>query len=49
MFEQLKSRYNSWKKYNRTVAELQALSGRELEDLGFNRGEIPEVARRASR
>jgi uncharacterized protein YjiS (DUF1127 family) len=49
MFEQLKTRYTAWKRYNRTVAELQALSGRELEDLGFNRADIPEVARKATR
>ena len=49
MFEQLKTRYTTWKRYNRTVAELSALSNRELDDLGFARGDIAEVARRASR
>jgi uncharacterized protein YjiS (DUF1127 family) len=49
MFEQLKTRYSVWKKYSRTKAELQGLSDRELDDLGFARGDIAEVARKASR
>jgi uncharacterized protein YjiS (DUF1127 family) len=49
MFETLKTRFSAWKRYNRTVAELNALSGRELEDLGFNRADITRVAREASR
>ena len=34
--------------YRATVAELRRHDERELEDLGFNRGEIPEVAARAT-
>jgi uncharacterized protein YjiS (DUF1127 family) len=49
MFEHLKTRFTTWKKYNRTVSELQALSNRELDDLGFNRADITRVAREASR
>jgi uncharacterized protein YjiS (DUF1127 family) len=49
MFEQLKTRFTTWKKYNRTVSELQALSNRELDDLGFARGDIKTIAREASR
>jgi uncharacterized protein YjiS (DUF1127 family) len=49
MFEQLKTRYSTWKKYSRTVSELQALSNRELDDLGFGRADIKTVAREASR
>ena len=49
MFEQLKTRYSTWKKYNRTLAELNVLSDRELDDLGFARGDIADVARKASR
>jgi uncharacterized protein YjiS (DUF1127 family) len=49
MFEHLKTRFSTWKKYNRTVSELSALSNRELEDLGFNRADITRVAREASR
>jgi uncharacterized protein YjiS (DUF1127 family) len=49
MFEALKTRYTIWKKYSRTVAELESLSNRELDDLGFARGDIAQVARQASR
>ena len=49
MFESLKTRYSTWKKYSRTVAELEVLSNRELDDLGFSRGDIPQIARQASR
>jgi uncharacterized protein YjiS (DUF1127 family) len=45
----LKTRYSTWKKYSRTVSELQGLSDRELDDLGFARGDIADVARKASR
>ncbi|WP_071674512.1 DUF1127 domain-containing protein [Nioella nitratireducens] len=34
--------------YNRTVYELQALSNRDLADLGFHRSEIPQIARQAA-
>lgn len=49
MFETLKSRYSTWKKYNRTVAELQSLSNRELSDLGMSRADIGRIAREAVR
>lgn len=49
MFEVLKSRYTTWKRYSRTVAELQSLSNRELSDLGINRVDIPRLAREAVR
>jgi uncharacterized protein YjiS (DUF1127 family) len=49
MFESLKTRYATWKKYSRTVAELEVLSNRELDDLGFARGDIQQIARQASR
>lgn len=49
MFETLKTRYTAWKKYSRTVAELQALSTRDLSDLGLSRSDIPRVAREAVR
>jgi uncharacterized protein YjiS (DUF1127 family) len=49
MFEVLKSRISSWKRYNRTVTELQALSNRELADLGIHRTDIQRVAREAVR
>jgi uncharacterized protein YjiS (DUF1127 family) len=49
MFETLKARYSAWNRYNRTVAELSALSHRELEDIGFAPWDIKSVARKAAR
>jgi uncharacterized protein YjiS (DUF1127 family) len=49
MFEVLKSRISNWKRYNRTVAELNALSNRELADLGIVRADIGQIARQAVR
>lgn len=37
--------FRKWRNYRRTVNELSALSNRELDDLGINRGDIPYVAR----
>ena len=49
MFEVMKTRFATWKRYSRTKAELETLSFRELEDLGIARGDIPAVARAAVR
>ncbi len=49
MFEVLKSRYSTWKRYTRTLQELEALSSRELADLGISRADIPRLAREAVR
>jgi uncharacterized protein YjiS (DUF1127 family) len=49
MFEVLKSRISNWKRYNRTVSELNALSNRDLSDLGISRADINRVARAAVR
>jgi uncharacterized protein YjiS (DUF1127 family) len=35
--------------YQRTVRELNALSGRQLNDLGLNRGDIQNIARQSAR
>jgi len=48
MFEVLKTRITTWKRYNRTVTELQALTNRELADLGIARGDIARIAREAA-
>lgn len=40
-------KFRDWRSYRRTVLELSALTDRELTDLGINRGDIPNVARRA--
>jgi len=49
MFEVLKSRITTWKRYNRTVSELQGLTNRELADLGIARTDIARIAREAAR
>ncbi len=49
MFEVLKSRYSTWKRYSRTVAELESLTNRELADLGIARSDIGRLAREAAR
>lgn len=49
MFESLKSRYSSWKRYSRTLQELDSLSNRDLADLGISRADIPRLAREAAR
>ncbi len=49
MFEVLKSRYASWKRYSRAMNELESLSNRDLADLGISRVDIPRLAREASR
>lgn len=49
MFETLKTRITTWKRYSRTVAELKALTNRELADVGILRDEIAKVARQAVR
>jgi uncharacterized protein YjiS (DUF1127 family) len=49
MFETLKTRYSTWKRFSRTVSELEALSNRELADLGIMRADIARVAREAAR
>lgn len=49
MFETLKSRYSVWKRYSRTVAELESLSNRDLADLGISRSDIHRLARESAR
>ena len=49
MFEVLKSRITTWKRYSRTVSELSSLSNRELADLGIMRSDISRIAREAVR
>jgi uncharacterized protein YjiS (DUF1127 family) len=49
MFEVLKTRITAWKRYSRTVSELNALSNRELADLGISRSDISRIAKDAAR
>ena len=39
------SRFNDWRAYRRTVAELASLTDRELHDIGISRADIRHVAR----
>lgn len=48
MFEVLKTRISAWKRYSRTKSELEALSNRELADLGISRSDIYRIAREAA-
>lgn len=41
----LAARYAAWRNYRSTVAELGALTDRQLADIGVTRGEIMAVAR----
>ncbi|MBJ3762269.1 DUF1127 domain-containing protein [Maribius pontilimi] len=40
----MRARFTRWQTYRRTFNELQALSGRELNDLGLSRSAIRSVA-----
>ncbi len=44
----LRARFDAWKVYRKTFAELNALSDRELTDLGLGRTDIRRVARDAA-
>lgn len=39
--------FAQWRTYRNTVAELNTLSQRELDDLGIARGDIRRIARQA--
>ncbi|MGV0912693.1 DUF1127 domain-containing protein [Martelella sp. FOR1707] len=41
--------FNSWMKYRQTVSELNRMNSRELADLGINREDIRNIARKAVR
>ena len=45
----LRDRLHRRAAYTRTLAELHAMSDRELSDFGFHRSELPRVARDAVR
>jgi uncharacterized protein YjiS (DUF1127 family) len=38
------STYQQWRRYSRSLAELNRLGDRELADIGISRGDIPRVA-----
>ena len=37
--------YRTWRRYRQTYNELMRLTTRELDDLGINRVDIPQIAR----
>ena len=43
------SSYRSWRQYRDTYNELMRLSQRDLDDLGINRFDIPNIARQAAK
>lgn len=43
-FEAMVARFQAWRMYRKTVAELSSLSDRELHDIGITRGSIPHYA-----
>lgn len=49
MFDFVKTRYTRWQRFNRTKSELEALSNRDLADLGIMRTDIHRLAREATR
>jgi len=49
MFDTVVTKLRSYRKYQETYRELARLSGRELDDLGISRADIPAIARRAAR
>ncbi|ODN69748.1 DUF1127 domain-containing protein [Methylobrevis pamukkalensis] len=49
MFGTIVKKYSSFVKYQQTYRELSRLSNRELNDLGIGRGDIANLARKASR
>jgi uncharacterized protein YjiS (DUF1127 family) len=48
MFEVLRSRIATRHRYNRTASELNALTDRDLADMGIHRSDIERIARLAS-
>jgi len=46
-FETFKTNMRNRRMYRKTITELNALSSRELHDLGLNRSMIADVARKA--
>ena len=49
MFDFINTRIKRWNRYTQTVNELNALSNRDLADLGIARGDIQRIAKEAMR
>jgi uncharacterized protein YjiS (DUF1127 family) len=48
MFAAIVRFIREWKRYNRSLSELNRLGDRELADIGISRSDIPRVARTAA-
>jgi uncharacterized protein YjiS (DUF1127 family) len=48
MFASIVRFLQSWRRYNRSLSELNRLADRELADIGISRSDIPRVAWSAS-
>jgi uncharacterized protein YjiS (DUF1127 family) len=49
MFDQMKHRVRSWRRYRRVLSELEIHSDRELAELGLLRCDLPRVARETAK
>jgi uncharacterized protein YjiS (DUF1127 family) len=49
MFEVLKARVGIWRRRRETAAQLNALTDRELLDMGISRSDIERIAKQASK
>ena len=47
--DKISSAVGQWRRYRDIVAELEAYSDRELDDIGIMRADIPRVAEEAAR
>lgn len=48
MFASIVRMIRAWKRYNRSLSELNRLGDRELADIGISRSDIPRIAWGAS-
>ena len=48
MFASIVRFLHSWRRYNRSLSELNRLGDRELADIGISRSDIPRVAMTAA-
>jgi uncharacterized protein YjiS (DUF1127 family) len=49
MFNRMRHRVRQWRRYRRTLAELEIHSDRDLAELGLLRCDLPRVARETAR
>lgn len=49
LFDRFKTRYTQHRRYRQTLAELRALSRRDLDDIGVSPYDVRRIARDAAR